>query len=97
VEEGQQTSHDEPAISRPTHCHFAGDAICTKEMTLTWMLAAGLDTSAEQVAICELYRTLRVACHCQAHRMQRPSTWLARFPTFRVQPGGVVAKFNRSA
>jgi hypothetical protein len=29
------------------------------------VLAAGLDTPAEQVAICELYRTLRVARHAR--------------------------------
>jgi hypothetical protein len=56
------------------------DAICTQELTLTWRLTVGLDTSAEETAITKLYQRLRATRIFQAHQENRPSIWLLHFP-----------------
>jgi hypothetical protein len=55
------------------------NAICSQELTVTWRLTVGLDTSAEEAEITELYRRLRTTRIFQAHLENRSSTWLVQF------------------
>jgi hypothetical protein len=65
-------SHDRQTIA------LLEDTICDRELALTLKLAGGVGTATEEAALVELYRTLLVAHHLQAHRANLPFKMLRR-------------------
>jgi hypothetical protein len=54
------------------------DELCFQWQALRLVMVAGGDSVAQEAAIAELYRTLQLAQHFQAHPANWPSTWLSR-------------------